>query len=1169
MKIEKIKLSNENKQTDSNVQIDTIKQLLYEKKMSILVGSGFSKNVNKKFPTWIELLKDMVLEMYEKEYKEYIHFNQINDNQYKVITFVRKIVNKIGYLEIVEKYIEFKGMREAITFYIEDQLQEVSNGKKDLEVHEKLISLPWNNIYTTNYDTLLEDTSSKINSDYVVVKESKKLALGLKKRIIKLHGSLRDQSEIDKNTFGFDGDKNKHYIIAKSDYDTYPEKHEAFTQLMRIALLQESFCLIGFSGDDPNFIKWIEWVREVLKKEKVYLIDASSEDVSKERKLFFKNYGIVHVPLKDIYEANTPKEKVKNFLLELEKPQKSEREKQTQNLYGYEKLWEEIKLNNDLKNILELEKYFTFPNKRVMSSAKHQLLNSRIELLKKIKSNKKEEILYGANFLGLCLRNSYTPLSMIYKDVQIKEIEKSLEGISDSLKNNTEKKNWLSLAEFILKNKRFNMNEEGFNSWKEKIKLLEYDVSNISNIIIYEEALLYSLNFEKLEKILKNWNIKKDYSGRWFLVKKAFLKLILNSNDTSKPLKYIQDAKKLMENTQDKLFIFELESYYNQAIKYSFSSEITEKMKEYEALGCYRISDLIDSYFIKENKIQNLKRFQSKPTIIGNTKEEKEYFDSFHLTEIIFDIGYPLRINRMALINEKDWIKSYKYIMKKNFNLGIILSLFYGGNDSDEKFILELFKLIKNSNIITEENKIYILKRLIKLWYYNSERKIIDRKILFAISELIKVIEYSIWESFFIDLWNEVKVNKQLKELIYTKMWGLANPFSEFLPFINNTKIIEEILIENLKIKGLDRDSFSKNVSLNNIFNLLHKYNLNILEKLNPTVIIETIKNDLILELDEVKIIKLFYLKDIITKELIIELKEIFLKLNISKKNNTDIILKIFSYDNDIVNKVKKNIFDEPKILFKTNIKEKSRSFTGDSFSIDFLIDGTINLEEFEILIIFERLKESFDELLKWNEHHKDTFFKNTDLIILNDMKNFLIVKKSILEKNKSQDVIIKLLNAINKLYTELTGCSNYINGLTSTDPDKLLNSTKELYEEIIFNLETPFDIEYELFLLNILSKKEIRLEENINFFSNIFYSFKDIKTPWILNYTRYYLEILRVYEDWNNVEMDMEFIEEKLIKVAYLLKENYNVNDEILDVWIRKKNTTIFQKIRLMKISI
>lgn len=181
---EKIKNTiKENKTPKSSEEkkIEEIKELLYAGKMSVLIGAGFSKNANDKFPTWIELLTDMVLEMYKQEYKEYQFDCNKNNKKSDVPYFVWSIASKVGYLEIVEKYINYRGMREAITFYIEDQFAEVNKKKMDYSTHETLLYLPWNNIYTTNYDSLLENASLNKNINYEIVKDTKNLALGPQK----------------------------------------------------------------------------------------------------------------------------------------------------------------------------------------------------------------------------------------------------------------------------------------------------------------------------------------------------------------------------------------------------------------------------------------------------------------------------------------------------------------------------------------------------------------------------------------------------------------------------------------------------------------------------------------------------------------------------------------------------------------------------------------------------------------------------------------------------------------------------------------------------------------------------------------------------------------------------------------------------------------------------
>lgn len=293
------------------VKIDTIKALSELKKryvtdkVSLLVGSGFSKNVWYEFPLWDQLLTDMTQELYKLEAKE--------------------AIRKYGYLRIVSEYIKLKGMRESIEDYIEHRIPYMEKGqfllkfvgrdpipvnKSDFELHKQLLSSRWEKIYTTNYDDLLEFTADIFDLKWKAISSADNLTLNNETNnlIVKLHGTIYHQDSEKNYTFEFDGNHHHRYIISQEDYDNYPKEHEAFTQLMKISLLQGTFCLIGFSGNDPNYLSWINWVRDVLirssreydiKNAKVFLIDVSGEEPTTDRQLFYVNHHIIHISLRD------------------------------------------------------------------------------------------------------------------------------------------------------------------------------------------------------------------------------------------------------------------------------------------------------------------------------------------------------------------------------------------------------------------------------------------------------------------------------------------------------------------------------------------------------------------------------------------------------------------------------------------------------------------------------------------------------------------------------------------------------------------------------------------------------------------------------------------------------------------------------------------------------
>ena len=229
-----------------------------------------------------------------------------------------KVKQKYSTLAIPQRYQELYGYREVVTTYIENYFSRLEQESLDLKTHRSLMDFPWNNLYTTNYDRLLE----KVTGDrYEPIANSAELKLsGTGRRLIYLHGRLREQGE----PFGFDGCRDHHYVITQKDYDTYEKKHEAFTHLMRISFLQESFCFFGFSGADPNFQAWIKWVQDVLHKRResrekskpgqsdkysIYLIGVGSDPLSEAEKLRYENIGICYVPLREVvWEEKTQKE---------------------------------------------------------------------------------------------------------------------------------------------------------------------------------------------------------------------------------------------------------------------------------------------------------------------------------------------------------------------------------------------------------------------------------------------------------------------------------------------------------------------------------------------------------------------------------------------------------------------------------------------------------------------------------------------------------------------------------------------------------------------------------------------------------------------------------------------------------------------------------------------
>ena len=244
------------------VYLDEIATRLWDRRAAVMVGAGFSRNADEAFPTWNQL-GDVLMEK--------LHGQGIDSN--------KKAYQNV--LQLGEEYEASVG-RPALDALLKANCNHPSARPSDL--HMRLLRMPWVDVFTTNYDTLLEDTARGLsNVKYTPVYTSTDLAYAKKPRIVKLHGSFPSQ---------------RPFVFTQEDYREYPVVRAPFVNTVQQSLLENTFCLIGFSGDDPNFLQWIGWVRDNLGKDnaqKIYMIGAFGFSAAKLKML--ERRGIVVVDM--------------------------------------------------------------------------------------------------------------------------------------------------------------------------------------------------------------------------------------------------------------------------------------------------------------------------------------------------------------------------------------------------------------------------------------------------------------------------------------------------------------------------------------------------------------------------------------------------------------------------------------------------------------------------------------------------------------------------------------------------------------------------------------------------------------------------------------------------------------------------------------------------------
>ncbi len=258
-------------------KLEHVRQYMNINRVTAFVGAGFSLNSiipgNVTMKTWNQLRGDFL----DKLYGDNDDDKRKNGND--VVRLASMIDAQFGHNEL----------DNILESALPDNL--INPGK----LHEKLVKLPWKDILTTNYDTLLERAAQQTASSYTLVTNKETLLYKASPRIIKLHGSFPSIHP---------------YIMTQEDYRRYPIDHPEMVNIARQCFLESLVCLIGFSGEDPNFRAWIGWLRDVIGRERLcptYFITCEAKLHDAEKALLAK-MGIDCINLTEIDGITTYKE---------------------------------------------------------------------------------------------------------------------------------------------------------------------------------------------------------------------------------------------------------------------------------------------------------------------------------------------------------------------------------------------------------------------------------------------------------------------------------------------------------------------------------------------------------------------------------------------------------------------------------------------------------------------------------------------------------------------------------------------------------------------------------------------------------------------------------------------------------------------------------------------
>lgn len=188
--------------------INEVVRILEDNSLSVFLGAGMSHNASGL--DWDALIKPYI-EKLNLDFKDQIDALQY----YQTSTGIEPLVLK---REISDK---FKGL------------------KWDFR-HEILGKLPIRNYWTTNFDTLMEDSISEIGLKRDIINNNDAFITAEERRdniVYKLHGDVNTPKDI---------------VILKDDYDRYSITHRHFIAALENEFATNSMLFLGYSLNDPD-----------------------------------------------------------------------------------------------------------------------------------------------------------------------------------------------------------------------------------------------------------------------------------------------------------------------------------------------------------------------------------------------------------------------------------------------------------------------------------------------------------------------------------------------------------------------------------------------------------------------------------------------------------------------------------------------------------------------------------------------------------------------------------------------------------------------------------------------------------------------------------------------------------------------------------------------------
>lgn len=467
------------------MKLNAIRMNLHEGKASCLVGAGFSKNAEMDdaihMKDWFELADDFYETLYgEKPDDKNVRYKNV--------------------LRLASQVEASKG-RGELESLIQNSLpdERVYPGR----LHIELMKLPWSDVFTTNYDTLLEKAFIEADRYYYKVTNKETLLYTPHPRLIKLHGSFPDI---------------RPFIITEEDYRTYPQRFPEFVNTVRQSLIENVLCLIGFSGDDPNFLSWIGWLRDVMGEQASPVYQITYNNQMHDSNIHLSHdLGIDVINLADIKKISGFSEALDFFLMYIGKKYKTDWSGELKNAHTSIHIGENYDVDALIKEMKMIRE--SYPGWIVLPASHMSEFSDTKEYIPfwtNIYAKCANDVIKQVNFLFEVNWRIETALASPDMEWYLQALEQLPSEDANGLDNSTYQK-LLGLKLSLLNTYRFKGADDDYVHLLENIEThisqLTYEHKRQLNYIKCLYAIS-TLNYSNVQQVVDDWNLRSfDYQG--------------------------------------------------------------------------------------------------------------------------------------------------------------------------------------------------------------------------------------------------------------------------------------------------------------------------------------------------------------------------------------------------------------------------------------------------------------------------------------------------------------------------------------------------------------------------------------------------------------------------------------------------------------------------------